>query len=91
MKDDRARSPDWTQFNRGDPGVTLLELFSYLGEMLAYYQDRTAAEAQLVSRRRYVLAFGVASAAFVICWRCRKGLRHECRAQLRASSSGSST
>jgi hypothetical protein len=91
MSEDRAGSPDWTHFNRSDPGVTLLELFSYLGEMLAFYQERTAAEAHLVTRRRHVLLLGAASAAFVICWRCRKVMRRECRAQWRTSSSGSST
>jgi hypothetical protein len=73
MKGDRARSPGWTDFNRSDPGVTLLELFSFLAEMLAYYQDRAAAEARLATRRRYVLALGAALAVLVVCSRCRKG------------------
>ena len=73
MKGDRAPSPDWTHFNRSDPGVTLLELLSYLGEILAQYQDQAAAEARLATRRRYVLALGAVSAVLVVCWRCRKG------------------
>jgi hypothetical protein len=73
MKGVRAQSPDWTHFNRSDPGVTLLELLSYLGEMLAHYQDTAAAEARLATRRRYALALGAVSALLVVCWRCRKG------------------
>ena len=73
MKGDRAQSPDWTDFNRSDPGVTLLELFGYLAELLAYYQDRVAAEARLATRRRYALALGAVSAVLVVCWRCRQG------------------
>jgi hypothetical protein len=72
MKGDRAPSPDWTDFNRSDPGVTLLELFGYLAEVLAHYQDRAAAEAQLATRRRFALALGAVSAVLVVCWRCTK-------------------
>ena len=28
--------PDWTDFNQSDPGVTLVELFAFLGESLLY-------------------------------------------------------
>jgi len=30
---------DWTQFNRSDPGVTLIELFAWLAEGLVYRSD----------------------------------------------------
>jgi predicted phage baseplate assembly protein len=29
-------TPEWTNFNRSDPGIALLELFAYLGESLLY-------------------------------------------------------
>jgi len=29
-------APEWTNFNESDPGVTLVELFAYLGESLLY-------------------------------------------------------
>src|SRR5215813_2108335 len=29
-------NPEWTNFNRSDPGVTLLELFAFLTESLLY-------------------------------------------------------
>ena len=76
-KRDRPQSPEWTNFNRSDPGVTLLELFSYLAEMLAYYQGKAAAEAQLATRRRNVLLLGAGAAVLVLCRRCRKGLRND--------------
>lgn len=31
-----AYTPEWTNFNRSDPGIALLELFAYLGESLLY-------------------------------------------------------
>jgi hypothetical protein len=73
MKGDRVQRPGWTDFNRRDPGVALVELLGYLGEMLSYYQDRVAAVARLATRRRYVLALGAVSAMLVVCWRRRKG------------------
>ncbi len=40
MKEARALIPrynkDWTNYNPSDPGITLLELFSWLGEMVIY-------------------------------------------------------
>lgn len=31
-----VHNPEWTNSQQGDPGVTLLELFSFLGENLVY-------------------------------------------------------
>lgn len=31
-----AHTPEWTDHNAGDPGVTLLQLFAFLGESLTY-------------------------------------------------------
>lgn len=36
----RARCPDWTDFNAGDPGRTLVELFAYMTETLIYRANR---------------------------------------------------
>jgi hypothetical protein len=76
-KRDRAQSPEWTNFNRSDPSVTLLELLSYLAEMLAYYQGKAAPEAQLTILRRNVLLLRAGAAVLVLCPRCRKGLRND--------------
>ena len=29
-------NPEWTNFNRSDPGVTLIELFAFLTESILY-------------------------------------------------------
>lgn len=49
--------PDWTDRNPADLGVTLAELFAYLGDRLAYWQDaaaylRTAGRRTSVRRMR---------------------------------------
>src|SRR6476469_398000 len=31
-----VHNPEWTNFNKSDPGVTLLELFAFLTESLLY-------------------------------------------------------
>ena len=31
-----AHAPEWTDHNPSDPGITLVELFAYLTEMLIY-------------------------------------------------------
>ncbi|MGE5139989.1 MAG: hypothetical protein ACM3JD_11025 [Rudaea sp.] len=36
----RAYTPSWTDHNSSDPGITLLELFAYLTEMLIYRLNR---------------------------------------------------
>ncbi len=35
-----VHTPEWTQFGEADPGVTLLELFAFLGESLLYRANR---------------------------------------------------
>src|SRR6266511_4255769 len=56
-----ARKPDtqndWTDCSESDPGTALLELLSYLGDLLSSRQDAVAAEQRLRSRR-YALAIG---------------------------------
>jgi hypothetical protein len=46
---DRARSKlrDWTDTTDSDPGVALLELFAYVGDLLSRHADEIAAEAYL--------------------------------------------
>ena len=39
--------PTWTSRSEGDFGVLMVELFSYLGDILSYYGDRVGAEAFL--------------------------------------------
>ena len=69
--------PQWQERNGADVGVTLVELFSYVGDQLSYYQDAVATEAYLgtarqrISVRRharlldYLMHDGVDARAFV--------------------------
>ncbi|NEQ82239.1 MAG: hypothetical protein F6K26_18885, partial [Moorea sp. SIO2I5] len=40
-------APEWTNHNPSDPGITLIELFAYLTEMLLYRQNRVT-EANII-------------------------------------------
>lgn len=49
--------PGWTDHSANDPGVVLLELFAYMGDLILYYQDRIANESFLdtaVERRSVI-------------------------------------
>jgi hypothetical protein len=39
-------APDWTNYNPSDPGITLIELFAYLSEMLIYRLNRVTDDNQ---------------------------------------------
>ena len=43
----RERLPEWTDHSPNDLGVVLVELFSHLGDIFLYYQDRIANESYL--------------------------------------------
>ena len=43
----RERLPEWTDHSPNDLGVLLVELFSYMGDVLAHHQDRLAGESYL--------------------------------------------
>src|SRR2546423_7925805 len=36
----RRQAPEWTNHNDSDPGITLIQLFAYLAEMLIYRLDK---------------------------------------------------
>ncbi|MGW1245215.1 hypothetical protein [Streptomyces bobili] len=46
--------PDWTDRSPADIGITLIELFAYLGDRLSYRQDAIAQEGTLSTARRRV-------------------------------------
>jgi hypothetical protein len=62
-----VHAPEWTDVNPSDAGVTLLELFAFLGEeLLAYLEDDRARRRR---RRRWaVLLAGVSGAALAFLW-----------------------
>jgi hypothetical protein len=66
-----AGDADWTDFNRSDPGVALLELLAFVSDVLAAYQELVAEEARLRTRRRFALALGALSVALLVSWRRR--------------------
>jgi hypothetical protein len=47
-------APAWTDRNAADTGVTIVEIFAYLGDLLAATQDVVSAEAYLGTARRRV-------------------------------------
>ena len=61
--------PNWPDANRHDPGIALIELFAYVGDLLSYQQDQIAREEYLRTRRR--VAFAVAAGALLL-WCCRR-------------------
>ena len=62
--------PHWTDRSVADLGVTLVELFAYLGDHLAYAQDSVSAEAYLGTARRRV---SVARHARLLDYRMHQG------------------
>ena len=40
-------SPEWTDFNDSDPGITLIQLFAYLAEMVGYRLNRIPEKTQI--------------------------------------------
>ena len=54
-----THAPDWTDANKGDPGITLLSLFAWTGESLAYRAN--AMTASPLSRHAVETQAGIAS------------------------------
>lgn len=50
-----VHTPEWTNFNRSDPGVTLVELFAFLTESLAYRSNQIPER----NRRKFLSLLGV--------------------------------
>jgi phage tail-like protein len=48
----RRHDPSWTGANEPDPGITLLELQAWIADVIGAYQDRIAAESELVTAQR---------------------------------------
>jgi hypothetical protein len=51
-----TRNPDWTERNPADLGITLAELFAYVGDNLSYFQDAVATESYLDTCRHRISA-----------------------------------
>jgi SpoVK/Ycf46/Vps4 family AAA+-type ATPase len=46
-----AHSPQWTNFNQSDPGVTLVQLFAWVAETLGYRVDRIPESHRAILRK----------------------------------------
>jgi hypothetical protein len=66
----RRSTRDWTDRTEHDPGIALVELLAYIGEVLSSYQEQVAAEARLKTVRRLAIALG--ALAILVLWRCRR-------------------
>ncbi len=55
-----SRAPDWTSRSPNDFGMVLIELFSYIGDILSYYGDRIANEAFLSTATQRESVFDIA-------------------------------
>lgn len=51
-----VHTPEWTNFNRSDPGVTLIEVFAFLTETLLYRANQIPER----NRRKFLTLLGVA-------------------------------
>jgi hypothetical protein len=51
----RVHNPEWTNYNRSDPGVTLIELFAFLTESLLYRSNQIPER----NRRKFLTLLGV--------------------------------
>src|SRR5215208_655539 len=49
-----TRVPDWKERHEADLGIALVELLSYVGDQLSYYQDAVANEAYLETARQRI-------------------------------------
>ena len=45
----RSVFPDWTDFNVASFGNILVELFAFIGDLLAFYQDNQARESRIAT------------------------------------------
>ena len=51
----RVHNPEWTNFNRSDPGVTLVEVFAFLTESLLYRANQIPER----NRRKFLALLGI--------------------------------
>ena len=75
-----VHNPEWTNFNRSDPGVTLIELFAFLTENLLYRANQIPER----NRRKFLSLLGVplqpgGSASGIVAFTNERGTRPRSR------------
>src|SRR6266571_4868955 len=50
-----VHNPEWTNFNKSDPGVTLIEVFAFLAETILYRANQVPER----NRRKFLSLLGV--------------------------------
>jgi hypothetical protein len=65
MRRPQPTAPDWADARSGDPGITLVELFGFLGETLIYSDELRRRRA---ARRRKL---AVTALVLVVVWLAR--------------------
>lgn len=67
----------WTDLNESDPGLALVEVLSYVADLLAWYADQVASEARLRAHQRYALSIGTILLLVGWCRRRRRSTHDE--------------
>ena len=61
-----VRSSEWTDFNESDPGVTLVQLFTFLADSLLWQVDKRQRQRQRRRRRLAILVVGTAGIGLIL-------------------------
>jgi hypothetical protein len=77
--------PGWVERHEADLGIALVELLSYVGDQLSYFQDAVATEAYLETARQRI---SVRRHARLIDYRMHDGASARTLVQFRVSSAG---
>ena len=82
-----VHNPEWTNFNKSDPGVTLVEIFAFLTENLLYRCNQVPER----NRRKFLALLGIPLRPAAIRFRracVRAGTTGRIGSRARGSSSG---
>ena len=60
------RDPDWTDFNRSDPGITLVELFAFLLDTLVWLSHERRRQHRRRRARRLAMLVGAAGVGVAV-------------------------
>jgi len=67
-----VHNPEWTDFNQGDPGITLVELFPFLVDTLLWQTDELRRQRRRRRARRVAFLVAGATGVGLAVWRTSK-------------------